>query len=109
MSVLDKALKPLLASCLFAMTTGNATAAYAWYNCTVVRAGQNAGGAYEIVLKRSGVTQPKAFVIPAEQTDRLMALALTAVGANLPVRAYVDWSWQDGKSINGLQAIGATQ
>jgi hypothetical protein len=109
MRAFHKTLKWLAISGLMITTIGNAMAAHAWYNCTVVRAGQNAEGAYEVVLKRSGVAQPKAFVIPADQTDRLMAVALTALSANLSVRAYVDWSWQDGKNINGLQAVGATQ
>lgn len=109
MRAFHKTLKWLAISGLMSMTIGNAMAAHAWYNCTVIRAGQNAEGAYEIVLKRSGVAQPKAFTIPADQTDRLMAVALTALSANLSVRAYVDWSWRDGKNINGLQAVGATQ
>ena len=109
MYAFNKTLKWLVISFMMMLSSGNVMAAYAWHNCSVVRAGQNGTGAYEIVLKRSSVAQPKAFLIPTDQTDRLMAVALTALSANLTVRAYVDWSGQEGRNINGLQAVAPTQ
>ncbi|HOI94788.1 MAG TPA: hypothetical protein PK250_08785 [Syntrophobacter fumaroxidans] len=95
--------------CLLVLTAGNALADYAWYNCTVVRVGQNRMGVFQITLARPGVTESRTFTLPADRTDRLLAIALSAVSANLRVRAYVDWRFEEGKVLKGLQAVGAVQ
>jgi hypothetical protein len=95
--------------CLLVLTAGNVQAGYAWYTCTVVRTGQDDTGVYQITLARTGVTNPRTFTLPSDQTNRLLAVALSAMSANLKVRAYVDWSFGAGTDVKGLEAVRAEQ
>lgn len=109
MSVGKKILVLFAAFCLLVLTAENALAAYAWYTCKVIRTGQNSAGVCQITLARAGVTETRTFTLPAAQADRLLAIALSAVSANLQVRARVDWSLEEGRTVKGLEVVGPAQ
>ena len=77
--------------CTHLFTGSNAVAATRWWKCTIVGAETDYNGVAKLMLIREGANNPRPFTLPSGQENRMLAIALTAMGAGMSVEAQFDW------------------
>ena len=86
---------------MFLFFTEPVVADYGWRPCSVIEVGLSDTGNYEITLMtKTGKEQ--TFIITGDETNRMLALALTAMQNDLRVQVCVDWHHTAGDTITGL-------
>ena len=83
-------LATLIVCGFFLIGVGNASAAEAWYDCTVDMIGPSFGSLYVILDDVNGAFTDRWFLLDASQENKFMAAVLTQMASGGLIKIYAD-------------------